>query len=714
MKHRIVLHVASFVLFGYLFAAVNATAQTVGYRQTNLASNLPNIAHVVAPTLVNPWGIAFLPRQPFFIANNKIGRVNVYDATGSGAGPSGFTIPNAAGTGFDTPTGIVADEDSSFGSASLVQPFIVVTEQGTVFTWGPDARGDLPQQAKLVINNSFRSAVYKGVAILNSSLTQPALAITNFHEGFVDTFIPGFVPVALPGSFTDPNLPAGFAPFGIGVIGNQVFVSYAVQDDAKRNPVVGPGNGIVSIFDMDGIFVRRFATGGTLNAPSGITQAPANFGPLSNDILISNVGDGIVNAFDPVTGNFAGQIKDGDGNPIANKGIHALTFRTDGFGNPNTLYFTTGINNERDGLFSAFTTGLLSSTRLTIPPATIDAPITVTVETSPGADNTGTPTGLVVVQDGDVVLSSQPLVDGIATFETVFAIAGTHNITVQYGGDANFLPSSSRTEVQVQKLTTTLTLAAPATAAPHSTVTLTATIASTVGVPTGQILFRDGTAGLGTAPLDDSGVATLKTSTLAAGVHSLTVSYSGDEKFSSSTSTARTLTVANRDFSFNAAPPTATVIAGQSTQFTLTVTPAGGFADNVTFSCSATPGITCAFDPAMINPANAATSTTLKVTTAASTLRFGLLAVNPICPFAVLAVWYLLGVVTWRGGKIQIARVSLRTATAALAIVVLGLTLNGCGGYGGGTKTNRGTVAIVITATSGTISHTATVKVALQ
>jgi len=714
VKDRIVLYAASFFLFGLLFAAANATAQTVGYRQTNLASDLPNIAHVVTPTLVNPWGIAFLPRQPFFLANSKNGRVSVHDATGAGAGPVGFTIPNAAGTGFDSPTGIVADENSSFGSASLVKPFILVTEQGTVFTWGPDARGDLPQQAKLVINNSSSGAVYKGVAILNSSLTQPALAITNFHEGLVDTFIRNFLPVALPGSFTDPNLPAGFAPFGIQVIGNQVFVSYAVQDDAKRNPVVGLGNGIVSIFDMDGIFVRRFATGGTLNAPLGITQAPADFGPLSNDILIANVGDGIVNAFDPVTGNFAGQIKDGDGNTIANKGIHGLTFRTDGFGNSNTLYFTTGINNEQDGLFSSFTTGLLSSTTLTIPPATIDTPITVTVETSPGADNTGTPTGLVVVQDGGVVLSSQPLVNGLATFETVFTNAGTHNITVQYGGDANFLPSSSRAEVQVRKQTTTLTLTAPATAAPHATVTLTATIASPGGVPTGQIVFLDGTAGLGTAPLDDSGVARLRTNTLAAGLHSLTVSYSGDEKFSGSTSTAITLTVANGDFSLTAAPPTATVIAGESTQFTLTVTPAGGFADNVTFSCSATPGITCTFDPATINPGNAATSTRLHVTTSASTVRLGLLAVNPLYPSAVLAALYFLGVVTWRCREVRIARVSLRTATAALAIVMLGLTLNGCGGYGGGTQINRGTVSIVITATSGTISHAATVKVALQ
>jgi uncharacterized protein (TIGR03118 family) len=133
-----------------------------------------------------------------------------------------------------------------------VKPFILVTDQGTIFTWGPDAQGDLPAQATLEVNNAARNAVYKGVAILNSSLTQPALAVTDFHGGFIDTFIPGFASVALPGSFTDPNLPLGFAPFGIQVIRRQVFVTYALQDAAKHDPVIGAGNGIVSIFDMDG------------------------------------------------------------------------------------------------------------------------------------------------------------------------------------------------------------------------------------------------------------------------------------------------------------------------------------------------------------------------------------------------------------------------------------------------------------------------------
>jgi uncharacterized protein (TIGR03118 family) len=372
VKLRIAFFLGSLFLFGITFAAVDASAQTIGYRQTNLASNLPNVANNVTPGLVNPWGIAFLSGQPFFIADNQPGHVTVHDSSGLGVGPGGFILPNAAGTGFDHPTGIVADQNSLIGGPSLVKPFILVTDEGTVFTWGLDAQGDIPQAATLRVDHSLFGAAYKGAAILNSSLTAPALAVADFHGGFIETFLPGFSRVALPGSFTDPNLPAGYAPFGIQVIGQQVFVTYGLQDAIKHDPVPGPGNGIVSIFDMDGNFVRRFSTAGALNAPWGVTQASANFGPFSNDILIGNIGDGNINAFDLATGNFVGKLKDGDGHAIARVGLHGLTFRSDGFGDPDTLYFTTQFQNADGGLFSAITTGLVSLTQASAPDTTTD------------------------------------------------------------------------------------------------------------------------------------------------------------------------------------------------------------------------------------------------------------------------------------------------------------------------------------------------------
>ena len=710
MKHRIVLRLALISFFGVLLGATNGTAQTIAYRRTNLTSNLPNVANNVMPGVVNPWGIAFLSGQPFFIAENGAGRVTVHDATGLGVAPAGFIIPNAAGTGFDTPTGIISDQNSFFGNSSLINPFIAVTEQGAILTWGPDAQGNLLSEATIVRRRS--SAVYKGVAILDSFLTAPVLAVTDFHDGFIETFLPGFAAVATPGSFTDPNLPAGYAPFGIQVIGREVFVAYALQDDAKHDPVAGAGNGIVSIFDMDGNFLRRFATGGALNAPWGITQASADFGPFSNDILIGNVGDGTINAFDPISGQFVGQLQDGDGVALVEVGLHGLVFRNDGFGDRNTLYFTSQFSNESDGLFGAITTGLVSVIRPSAPDATVGTSVAITAEVAAGPGNPGTPTGTVTFWDGNIRLGTAPLVTGSATVDTIFTVSGSHDITARYSGDGVFLPSSQPISLQVAGLATTLVLAAPPDAAPGATAILTATITSAGGVPTGEIAFLDGNTVLGSALLDGGGVAALRTNILAAGAHSLTASYAGDGKFAASTSTAVTITIANVDFSIAASPASAAVVAGQSAQFTLTITPAGGFANNVTFACAPITGIICAFSPATVTPANGAATTILTVSTSASVYHYGLLIPERFECGPIFAALTLLSLAVWPGRKLRIARAALLTA-AAVAIVALGLAIGGCGGYGSA-QSNRGTASIVVTAQSGAISHATTVQVSVQ
>lgn len=713
MKPKLSGYLATTCLFVFLLAPSNLSAQTVAYRQTNLTSNLPNVANNIFLQLVDPWGIAFLPGQPFFIADNAVGRASSHDAAGIGVVPGGFTLPSADQTGFDTPTGIVADPNSSFGDSDLITPFILVTDQGTIFTWGLDARGDIPQHATLVRNNASTGAVYKGVAILNSTVTAPALAVTDFHGGFIDTFLPGFSPVALPGSFTDPNLPWGFAPFGIQVIGRQVFVTYAVQDTAKHDPVFAAGNGIVDIFDMDGNFVRRFATGGTLNAPWGVAQASGNFGPFSNDILIGNVGDGTINAFDPTTGDFVGKLNDGDGKELTEIGLHGLAFRADRFGGPNTLYFTSEVSSERDGLFGAITTGLVSRTKVSVPTTPTEAPVTITVDVSAGAGNSGTPTGSVEVRDGNVVLANPALSDGVATFTATLTGAGSHAISAKYRGDATFLSSSATTDAEITGLTTTLTLTAPANASPGATIILTASVTSSGGIPTGQIVFHDGNTDLGSSALDEAGVAVLRTNTLAPGVHSLTASYAGDDKFSASPSAAASIDIANPDFSLAASPHTASVIAGQSTQFVITVSPVGGFANDVTLSCSPAPGITCAFSPATVGTTRGAANANLTVTASS------LVAAQKVAfPFLIHFWTFLLAVAglalaTSHHGRVRNIRVPPLGATAVAALAVFSSLAVGCGGAAEN-PSNHHTASIMVTAQSGAISHSTTVNVAVQ
>ena len=145
-----------------------------------------------------------------------------------------------------------------------------------------------------------------------------------------------------------------------------------------------------------------------------------------------------------------------------------------------------------------------------------------------------------------------------------------------------------------------------------------------------------------------------------------------------------------------------------------TTTPAGGFANNVTFSCPSIIGITCAFNPATVTPVNGAASTMLTVTTSASVPRYGLLMPGLIGPCSVLVALALFSFVLRRDGKLRTARASLLTATATAVIIALGLAIGGCGGYGGNTQSNRGTASISVTAQSGNISHMTTVNVTMQ
>jgi hypothetical protein len=117
--------------------------------------------------------------------------------------------------------------------------------------------------------------------------------------------------------------------------------------------VTGAGKGIVDVYGLDGTFVRRFAAGGPLNVPWGIVKSSSNFGLFSNDILIGNSGDGIINAFDPANGQFLGSLKDGNGNVIVNLNLHGMVFGAESPGDTDTLYLTAGLAAGVDGVFGA-------------------------------------------------------------------------------------------------------------------------------------------------------------------------------------------------------------------------------------------------------------------------------------------------------------------------------------------------------------------------
>ena len=322
--------------------ASSAFAQQAGYSQTNLVANTAGVANHTDAQLSNPWGISFIPGQPFWVANNNGGTSTLYDAQGNKVQPT-VTIPVASHNPCPQgcPTGTVANAQAGlYGNAS----FIFDTEDGIIASWTGQ------NNAITVVDNSAAGAVYKGLASLTNNEGTFLLA-ANFNSGKVDVFDGNFHASHLVGNLTDPNLPAGFAPHGIKVIANLILVAYAMQDGAKHDPVIGAGLGMVDAFDAEGNFHGTFASAGTLNAPWGMVMAPATFGTFSGDVLIGNFGDGTIGAYD-TAGQFKGQVTDAAGHVIVNPGLWDLVFGAGGTGDPNTLYITAGGANQTSGLFA--------------------------------------------------------------------------------------------------------------------------------------------------------------------------------------------------------------------------------------------------------------------------------------------------------------------------------------------------------------------------
>lgn len=342
------------VLLGLLTisGASSLLAQQTGYSQTNLVANAPGVANHTDPLLSNPWGISFIPGQPFWIANNNGGTSTIYDAQGNTA-QAAVTIPVAAHNPCPQgcPTGTVANNQTGiFGNGA----FLFDTEDGIIASW--TGQGN----ASTVVDNSANGAVYKGLALVTNNEGTFLLA-ANFNSGQIDVFDRNFNATHLAGNLTDPNLPVGYAPHGIRVLGNLIIVTYAEQDPAKHDPVIGAGLGVVDGFDLEGNFHGTFVTGGNLNAPWGIASAPATFGDFANDILIGNFGDGIINAYN-TQGQFVGHVSNSAGQVIAIPGLWDLVFGQGGTGDPNTLYFTAGGSNQTNGLFGSLVPAAVAGT----------------------------------------------------------------------------------------------------------------------------------------------------------------------------------------------------------------------------------------------------------------------------------------------------------------------------------------------------------------
>jgi uncharacterized protein (TIGR03118 family) len=350
------------VSIGLLSTSTSLWAQQ-HYKQTNLVSDIPGMAPVTDPNLVNAWGISRSSTSPWWVSDNGTGVATLYNGTTGAIVPLVVTIPpSSVNQGkMGTPTGQVFNGTTSFKLANgNPAAFIFDTEDGTVSAWN----GGQGTTAAIKVDTKG-AAVFKGLAIgtLNDPIVGPTYFLygADFRGGNVIVWDSGFKKISLgPTAFKDPQVPRGYAPFNVQNIGGNIYVCWAKQDSQKHDEVDGAGFGYVTVFTPTGQLIRRLDHGSWFNAPWGVTQAPTDFGAYSHDILVGQFGSGEILVFNPLTGHFLGRLRDANNAPITNKGIWGINFgssatTTNNSGPATTLFFAAGIDDENHGLFATIT-----------------------------------------------------------------------------------------------------------------------------------------------------------------------------------------------------------------------------------------------------------------------------------------------------------------------------------------------------------------------
>jgi uncharacterized protein (TIGR03118 family) len=321
--------------FAVLLFSSAALAQ---YQLTNLVSNQVGWAKNVDPLQVNGWGIARGASSPFWVSDQGSGWSTLYTGQGVKEGLV-VLIPSATGAGPGQPTGIVINASQDFQVEGWASLFLFATLDGTISGWAPQSN---PNDAIIAVNNSATGSVFTGLAVTSRPSGNLLYAADSAHN-VVDVYDASF---NLVNSFTDSTLPAGYAPFDVQDINGTLYVTFAQTS--------GASGGFVDIFQEDGTFVRQLVSGAPLNQPWGLAVAPKNFGKLSNTLLVSNnTNNGTINAFNLISGEFVGTVRDTNGKNIVIDQVWGIEFGGGSASNrrTNQLFFTSGPANNLAGTF---------------------------------------------------------------------------------------------------------------------------------------------------------------------------------------------------------------------------------------------------------------------------------------------------------------------------------------------------------------------------
>jgi uncharacterized protein (TIGR03118 family) len=344
-------------------AAPATSAAANSFTQTNLvASNSSFGAKLVDKNLTNAWGLAAGPNDPLWVSDNNSGDATVYSGGVSGSAVSlELTVPVPGGN----PTGQVFNSDTSgfpVGGKTGSPADFIVDSDSVGATQSPGEISAWDGGASFVVEDSPAGgaggktpagAVFKGLALATTPTAGAELLATDVANASVDIFNSSFAPVSAPTEFKDPKIPAGYTPFGIQLLGKDIYVTYAKQNAKKTGIVHGAGLGYVDVYSVNGKLLHHLVSGGSgspLNAPWGLAIAPKGFGPFAGDLLVGNLGNGWINAFNPTTGAFLGALDGSNGYPIAINGLWGLQVGNSAFGGASSLVFSAGPDGLKDGL----------------------------------------------------------------------------------------------------------------------------------------------------------------------------------------------------------------------------------------------------------------------------------------------------------------------------------------------------------------------------
>lgn len=314
-----------------------AAAAPAGFSQVNLVSDVPGLARVTDFRVSNPWGIALGPTTPVWINNNGTATSEVYSgANGHDPLTLRLVVETPAG-----PTGIVYNGTGAFaahqGGNSVPTAFLFNGLDGYTSGWGPTA-----DPGNVAVPTHFeRRDGYFGMAIAQTPRGARMYAAS--FTGRVEVSNGSFAELSTPRAFVDPQQPRGLVPYNVAVFGSRVYVAYADGN--------GGHGGALAVFRTDGSLIRHLSSSPRLDAPWGMAMAPAHWGTLGGTLLVGNVNNGRINAFDPATGAFVGQVQDGRGRPLVNSGLWGLAFGNGQTGTPRDLLFAAGIDGYSHGLF---------------------------------------------------------------------------------------------------------------------------------------------------------------------------------------------------------------------------------------------------------------------------------------------------------------------------------------------------------------------------